>query len=602
MIVSTPDEDAGIPGVAQARTWAAQKQAQIRLAYRGAQWQRGLVFIQRTREEGAGRGLAYVQAFERLQERAYEPLFRALMHAQLAFERQEFQSVIWHLEEVRAGDGVAEHSYRLAALGVDGAVALLRNDVAAFERTNARYARVIGRRERLQHMVIGVLEVGDFFERARARLGRAGEVDSPLLALCRSALQAPPALVAVTEPADRDRQFAGWLETMVEQTQAPGMSASRTTPFEYSAAAMDVLMSRTPTLQLASFDPGPALGRAAVERTALALIADGEGGWDPPKDEKTTVGLHVALDVTPRPSDRPRTRGDDGLRLAVSVPTAVRRAQPFSVRFAAYIAPLEDRIREQFAKLGRLDANTALDLARCHWRRDTPVSVRISGEGIKVRPRKVDFRWNGESYVTGFSVSVVGPYDGASAISLFLDVRARGVPQALIPVDIALRKQRSFRRSRVASPAYNSAFASHSKHDIKRVHDMVSSYENMGMDVYMHAVEGRQGEDWWKRIQNEIVARDLFLLFWSANARHSREVRHEYLFALQRKGTAAIRIHALEDIHSAPPPRELKHLQFGDVHQKLRGPHKAPRTTKGGRLQPARSYARRSRPASGASM
>jgi len=73
------------------------------------------------------------------------------------------------------------------------------------------------------------------------------------------------------------------------------------------------------------------------------------------------------------------------------------------------------------------------------------------------------------------------------------------------------------------------------------------------------------GEAWKPRLLSEIVSRDLFLLFWSAQSRASEWVSWEWRTALSQKGVQAMQIHPLEGVDPAPPPDELKDLHFGDV-------------------------------------
>ena len=67
-----------------------------------------------------------------------------------------------------------------------------------------------------------------------------------------------------------------------------------------------------------------------------------------------------------------------------------------------------------------------------------------------------------------------------------------------------------------------------------------------------------------QRLEEEIVARDAFYLFWSSHARESEWVEREWRIALQRKGLEFIEPVPLESPTSAPPPTELACLHFDE--------------------------------------
>jgi hypothetical protein len=79
------------------------------------------------------------------------------------------------------------------------------------------------------------------------------------------------------------------------------------------------------------------------------------------------------------------------------------------------------------------------------------------------------------------------------------------------------------------------------------------------------------------RLADEIRARDLFLLFWTAAAANSEWVTWEWKTALAAKGKDRLQVHALES--GIAPPEQLEDLHFGDVMMLIRdaGAHSAER-------------------------
>jgi hypothetical protein len=75
------------------------------------------------------------------------------------------------------------------------------------------------------------------------------------------------------------------------------------------------------------------------------------------------------------------------------------------------------------------------------------------------------------------------------------------------------------------------------------------------------------GEEWKRALKSEIVQRDLFLLFWSQQAKQSRWVQWEWQTALRHKDLSEIQPHPLD---TARPPRQLEALHFGDPFMEAR--------------------------------
>ena len=84
------------------------------------------------------------------------------------------------------------------------------------------------------------------------------------------------------------------------------------------------------------------------------------------------------------------------------------------------------------------------------------------------------------------------------------------------------------------------------------------------LDVFLDVIALRSGQEWACRIEDEIVARDTFYLFWSRFARQSEWVDREWHIALERKGLDCIDPVPLEPPTAAPPPPELSCLYFND--------------------------------------
>src|SRR5712692_1516990 len=107
--------------------------------------------------------------------------------------------------------------------------------------------------------------------------------------------------------------------------------------------------------------------------------------------------------------------------------------------------------------------------------------------------------------------------------------------------------------------------------DRQRVLDRVAAVTmSAGLDVFFDCLSLHPSEEWKLRLAAEIKKRDLFLLFWSIEAKDSQWVSWEWHKALDEKGISAMQIQPLQTGREAPPPEELKELHFGDPYMLAR--------------------------------
>lgn len=107
------------------------------------------------------------------------------------------------------------------------------------------------------------------------------------------------------------------------------------------------------------------------------------------------------------------------------------------------------------------------------------------------------------------------------------------------------------------------AFASYSRKDISTVLQRVAALQSIGVEVFLDCLDINEGEKWEEVLEDAVVSKDAFLLFWSRFARDSKWVEKEWRHALHVRGLSYISPNALEPVNVCPPPPELAALQFG---------------------------------------
>ncbi len=315
---------------------------------------------------------------------------------------------------------------------------------------------------------------------------------------------------------------------------------------------------------------------ALVDERNTALRAPGSVGgtaWgagpDPVRPASDTV---AAADVPdPRPAAPPAAGAPpslDPVRLGVSAPKHVGLDQEFTARLVAY-GDRQDARARRLLRGPRRRASARLDVARSRWPRGATVEVRLSGDDLLVARPSVLLTWHGEPLEFAFGVRLK-PTTELRCVVLRFEVIVNGVPLAHphLELDVGSPVQRLLDRVaartstggvRVAeSDAPTSAFASYSSKDRLRVLDGIGALESIGVDVFTDCLDIHAGEEFKSRILRELLDRDLYVLFWSHNARDSSWVAWELDTVLDKRGEAPIRLSPLEpDV--TPPPR-LSHI------------------------------------------
>jgi hypothetical protein len=110
-----------------------------------------------------------------------------------------------------------------------------------------------------------------------------------------------------------------------------------------------------------------------------------------------------------------------------------------------------------------------------------------------------------------------------------------------------------------------SAFASYATQDRAEVLRRVQGIEAAGVQVFMDVLSLRAGQDWERRILENIRQNDVFYLFWSVPASRSEWVEKEWRLALKERGLGYIHPVPLADPVEAPPPPELASRHFNDL-------------------------------------
>ncbi|MFZ3169413.1 MAG: HEAT repeat domain-containing protein [Candidatus Methanoperedens sp.] len=257
--------------------------------------------------------------------------------------------------------------------------------------------------------------------------------------------------------------------------------------------------------------------------------------------------------------------------LGVATPRAVKPGVIFTARFVAYIKSLEETVKKDLSDLGSGRSQSYMGVESCRWKLETIVTVKLKGKHLKVDPSESEFVWKGERNLVNFLVEVLADAPEEWTV-LTYEVFIEGIRVAFIPLDLEITSSiKSDKRNIAIIEPAHTAFASYASQDKLRVLDRVAAVRiSAGLKIFMDCLSIHPGEEWKKRLESEIETRDIFLLFWSVNAKNSEWVTWEWKTALVRKRESAIQLHPLQTVTEAPPPEELKKFHFGDVYMIVR--------------------------------
>ena len=257
------------------------------------------------------------------------------------------------------------------------------------------------------------------------------------------------------------------------------------------------------------------------------------------------------------------------VKLGASAPRAVRPGDEFTARFVAYAGAREAAVADMLNRLSPRHTSH-LGLKTCQWRAGERFSVRLAGKGLEIDPEEESFVWDGEQALVEFDVAV--PEVAAlGVVVLKFDVFMDGISVARLRLDLEIAASADAAPAQVEGAAHHTAFASYSSKDRDRVLDRIDAVRiAAGLDIFLDCLSLHPGEQWKAALEREIPARDVFMLFWSAEAAKSPWVDWEWRRALAIKGLDAMQIHPLEN--GVKPPQELGALHFGSAAMYARRP------------------------------
>jgi hypothetical protein len=270
-------------------------------------------------------------------------------------------------------------------------------------------------------------------------------------------------------------------------------------------------------------------------------------------------------------------------KIGVAVPQYVGKDEEFTIHLTAYTEDFKQIVRDILYGLSSR-SKVVLDIKEISLSKKTKVSVRLYGDQFTVIRPEQTFVWIGRYNIIDFTVK--GGVGVTKEYQTFkFEITIDEVPICSFNFEVIVSLEPNYaiggQHRFLLCEFPKNAFASYSSKDRSRVLDRISSIKIFtGTDIFVDCLSLHPSEKWKIKLEKEIIARELFLLFWSRNAKKSKYVTWEWKTALDNKGINAIQIQPLESEIEAPPPEELASLHFGDPCMILRTTYETARKHK----------------------
>jgi hypothetical protein len=275
------------------------------------------------------------------------------------------------------------------------------------------------------------------------------------------------------------------------------------------------------------------------------------------------------------PLGRQRGSPPEPVDCTVFAPPSARQGEAFLVQVFAHLpeqAQAASALASEFSERARRRGYQSLGT---EIPRGTTLTFDLFMPGLEVDEPVQSLIWNGRPASVQFGVTV--PYPGDTGmligtVAASIDSVPVGHIKFEFTVAVANAEPSSLEPQPVGDEAhgYAMAFCSYASEDRDEVVSRVQMLSALGIGYFVDIMSLDPGDRWKQKLYEHIDECDLFLLFWSRNAKRSDWVRKEADYALQRKGDDTfappeIRPIIIEGPPVVPPWEELSYLHFNDA-------------------------------------
>jgi hypothetical protein len=280
--------------------------------------------------------------------------------------------------------------------------------------------------------------------------------------------------------------------------------------------------------------------------------------------------------VPPDGGDDPNSGSGDNIDCAVFAPAEVCRGEDVLIQVFAYSIGDEAVASELAREFDASAVRRGLTTLAAFIRRGQVLQFHLMMHGIAVQDATRQVPWLGRTSSVQFGVSVPANRADGNLLGSVL-VGTAGVPVGRIDFKLVVtaKKPETSKEAAVAvghaAARFRKAFVSYAREDRPEVMRRVQMLRPQltDIEVFQDVLTLKPGEPYDLLMSRRINECDIFLLFWSSNARRSQDVQREIRCARERQGANGepppmILPVIIEGPPPPPPPPELAHLHFDD--------------------------------------
>jgi len=205
------------------------------------------------------------------------------------------------------------------------------------------------------------------------------------------------------------------------------------------------------------------------------------------------------------------------------------------------------------------------------------LQFELRAPGLVIDDPVTSLVWQGRPDAVQFGVSVPPGASGSVIATLSISLDSAPLGHVKFKTTINTPSAASLPSAAGVEPEpqgelarrYRAAFISYASKDRDKVLQRVQVLPLVGVVYFQDLLNLDPGDRWLRRLELGIDECDLFLLFWSSEAKSSEWVRQEVRHALQRRGGDDLAPPEIKPVIIEGPPvvepwEELAHLHFND--------------------------------------
>ncbi len=292
-----------------------------------------------------------------------------------------------------------------------------------------------------------------------------------------------------------------------------------------------------------------------LDPLALSCAIDPDGG-------ENTLPDYLILPEDEAPAEQTQAPPLDSVRFSVVTPKAALREEGMIITIfmfeEAWSRAADEYISQQDTPMKKTETGFF------NVFRKTEVKITLTSPDITIEDGEESFIWEGKYGSLFFYVDIPGDYK-KSKIFFIAKVCFEGLPVTRIKFLVDVAKKEVIEEE-ITREDIKKALMSYASQDRSRITAVIQGMKkiNPELDIFLDVDSLRSGDNWEKRIYEEIEKRDILYLCWSHYAKASEWVEKEWRYAYENKGEEFIEPIPLEPPDVCKPPEELKGKHFND--------------------------------------